>query len=722
MQSEDLEQLPLSEAELAAEREKAELEMAERLSVFGTRLSRISEEQAQKRAPIERRWLEDLRQYHGKYNETEQENLKESSGSAVFVNITRNKSNAAEARLQGMLFPTDDRNWSIKPTPVPELEDFKNKGPEQAEQASQIIRLAEERSEKMQDEIDDQLTESKYQARARDMIHEAVVLGTGVLKGPVIVGRTKKRWDTDEFGVSTLSTEEDLRPAVEHVSIWDYYPDMTGAEEFTFERHRWSKRQLRDFAKLPGVLQHQLRKVAKQAKASNPTYDRTNEIRAITGLDSVERENHYEIWEYHGPIKKQEYIDAMMGANEPIDEQEIDALNDEIEAVVFFSNHNVLKVVINPMDTEDRPYSVMNWEKDDASPFGFGIPYLLRDSQKILNTAWRMMLDNAGQAVTDQIVVNQDIITPADGKWTLGPKKVWKLTETARSVQEAFAVFETRSHQGEYANIAQMARQFISEESAMPDIAQGEQGSATSTASGMNLLMNSANVVLQRAVKNWDDDITETLIPRFYDWNMQYSRKKEIKGDFKIVARGSSALLEKEQLADKLMMFANLTSQNEQLIMRRDWEGFDQELCKALGIQYNSVTLSEEDIAKKQQEMAQQPPPPDPMAEAKQAEIQLRQQELQLKAQESQQKAQREEYKLQLDAQMQQAKLQQDYELKMADIAARENITVAQLQAKLQMDEKKNQTARDTAAAKINNETAKINLQATNLNKGFDTF
>lgn len=178
MQSEDLEQLPLSEAELAAEREKAELEMAERLSVFGTRLSRLSEEQAQKKAPIEERWLGDLRQYHGKYSRDEEEAMRSTSSSTVFVNITRNKSNAAEARIGDMLFPTDDRNWSIEPTPVPELEEFKKQGPEQAQQVSQIIRQAEDRGDKMQDEIDDQLVESRYQAKARDMIHDAVVLGS----------------------------------------------------------------------------------------------------------------------------------------------------------------------------------------------------------------------------------------------------------------------------------------------------------------------------------------------------------------------------------------------------------------------------------------------------------------------------------------------------------------------------------------------------------------
>lgn len=717
--TDDIEQM--SESELAAEREKAELEMAERLSVFGSKLSRLAEEQAQKRATIEERWLKDLRQYHGKYTEQEESRMKAAESSSIFVNITRNKSNAAEARIQDMLFPTDDRNWSIKPTPVPELEDFKKLGEIEKVAGTNVMREAESKAEKMQDEIDDQLTESSYQAKARDMLHDAVVLGTGVLKGPVIVGKTKKTWVTDEqSGVSQLTVSEDLRPGVEHVSIWDFYPDMSAMTfkdaDFFFERHRWSKRQLRDFGKLPGVLTAQLMRSAAQDKGTNPTYDRISDIRAITGVETVDDKSRYEVWEYHGPIKKQEYIDAMQSTDSPLEETEIEELNNEIEAVVFFCGTNVLKVTINPMETEERPYSVLCWEKDDASPFGFGVPYLMRAAQKVINTEWRKMLDNSGQAVTDQIIVNSEIVQPVDGKWTIGPKKMWKLTDAGRSVQEAFAVFETRSRQGDYANIIQMARQFADEETNMPLIAQGEQaGHVTQTSSGMSMLMNSANIVLRRAVKNWDDDITDTIIPRFYDWNMQNSKKAHIKGDYTIDARGSSALLARDQLQEKLMMFANMTAQNEELMMRRDWAGLDKELAKSLEVPYHNVTLSDEEIETKQQQMAQQQPPPDPMA-------QIKQQELELKAQELQQRAQETQQKLQLEAQMQQAKLQQDYQLKMAEIAARENITVAQLQARIQSDAMRDKTARDTAAAKVSLETTKTNLQAQNLNQGYDTF
>ena len=47
--------------------EEFELEIAERLHVFASRLNRLATEQVGKRSQIEQRWLDDLRQYHGEY-------------------------------------------------------------------------------------------------------------------------------------------------------------------------------------------------------------------------------------------------------------------------------------------------------------------------------------------------------------------------------------------------------------------------------------------------------------------------------------------------------------------------------------------------------------------------------------------------------------------------------------------------------------------------------
>ena len=235
--------------------EELELEIAERLHIFASRLQRLCSEQVAKKNQIEQRWLDDLRQYHGEYAADESAKLARQKGSEVFVNITRNKTNAAEARLQDMLFPTDDRNFGLYATPVPELDYISKQQPEAPDeeepiqQARDIKAAATEAALAMQEVIDDQLLESRYHIKARDVIHDACQLGTAVIKGPIIIGRTKKRWDVMPDGMSVLQIVEALEPTIERVDPWDFFPDMSAKSvdeaEFVFERRRLSKKPRR---------------------------------------------------------------------------------------------------------------------------------------------------------------------------------------------------------------------------------------------------------------------------------------------------------------------------------------------------------------------------------------------------------------------------------------------------------------------------------------------
>ena len=145
------------------------------------------------------------------------------------------------------------------------------------------------------------------------------------------------------------------------------------------------------------------------------------------------------------------------------------------------------------MDSDERPFAVFSWE-DESSIFGRR-PLLMRNPQKVINTAWRMMMDNAGLSVADQLVVNKELHQPADGSWEMTPKKVWPRDKT-RSVAEAFVVLYA-SHQVELGNIFSMARHWQTRTN-LPLIAQGEMARTLQTSSGMAMLMNSSNIVLKR--------------------------------------------------------------------------------------------------------------------------------------------------------------------------------------------------------------------------------
>lgn len=740
------------------EAEEHELEVAERLHIFASRLNRLVSEQVAKRSQIEQRWLDDIRQYHGEYASEEVTRLARAKGSEIFVNITRNKTNAAEARLQDMLFPTDDRNFGIYATPVPELDFISQQQPENEEDANtvemarQINSKANDAAIAMQDVIDDQLLESRYHIKARDIIHDACQLGTAILKGPVIIGRTKKRWDIMPDGMSVMQVVEALEPTVERIDPWDFYPDMSAKTiseaEFVFERRRLSKKQLRDMARLPGVLVSQLREIVKEgAQSSHIAKDFTDDIRNITGINTVGEGNKYEVFEYHGPISKSELIDAMRMSDdgESYEDEEIDELDDEVEATVFFSGNRVIKVALNPMDSDERPFSVFNWEKDESSIFGFGVPCLMRSAQKVINASWRMMMDNAGLSVADQLVVNKELLYPADGSWNMTPKKIWYLKDKTRSVQEAFASFATPSHQVELANIFSMARQLADEETNLPLIAQGEMGQhTTKTSSGMAMLMNSSNIVLRKAVKNWDDDITRPLITRFYDWNMQFSERPDVKGDFSIEARGSGALLVREKQQENLMIYSNLSMSVPEFAKRRDWAELDREIAKSLELPYDQITLDDQEIAEmeeEQQAMQEQMMQMQQMqmqsgggadqmkAELAQVELQLKSQKLQLDAQKAKAGIEQDQAEMMMRGQIEEAKLmlesrklELEERIQLAQLKNKYQMSNDQLQTKIAIDSEKIRTDRDKAAATTNVRLTDAQLRSRNISNGFDTF
>ena len=707
------------EQEVTEKSEQAERNMAERLKVFGVRLQFKAEDQVKRRFSIDERWLDDLRQFNGQYDKTTAATLAASGESKLFVNITRNKVNAAEARLIDILFPTDDRNWGIQPTPVPYLSKLtKDQDPlsnedgspfvtdkgvqvQKRDVAQGVLEEARERSISMQDEIDDQLTETNYNSVSRDMVHDAVLYGTGIIKGPVLLGKTRQKWSevVDDQGqvAQVIEMVDDLRPGAERVDPWDFFPDMQARSiddaEFVFQRHYMSKKALRDLADKPGFLRSQIAEVLKQEADNTQTATHLQEMQSMAGISSLDN-GRFEVWEYHGPVEK----DDLIAAGVDVDEDDVFT---DFNGVVWFSEGRVLKAVINPADTGDMPYSVFNWEGDDTTLFGVGIPHLMRSSQKVLNATWRMLMDNAGLSVGPQTVINSHVVRPADGNWRLTPHKVWELTDKNGNVNNVFGSFEINSHMTELISLFQYARQIADEETALPQISQGEQGSATDTASGMSMLMNSANTMLRRVVKNFDDDITRPFIKRMYDWNMQFNPKEDVKGDFSIDARGTSSLLVKEQQAANLMNLMNISA-SPLLEPLTNTAALYRKVVSSMQIEADEIVKTTEEIELETQKMQKQmeaqqemmmqaqqaqpqAPTGDPLAEQKLAlEAQKMQMDGQLKGAQIQAQAQ----KLQVDQQ----KMASDRELELAKMAAEKGIKVSEMRTKLGIEKMKVQS------------------------------
>jgi chemotaxis protein histidine kinase CheA len=593
-----------------------------------------------KRTSLEQRWIEDLEQYHGRYDAGTAKALFDTERSQLFINYTRPKTDALAARLKDLLFPTDEKNWGINPTPVPTLSDQAEAAAaaarEKAEQAiaaqqqaqaateqlpaepppgtepdpaamqqeEQVAQMqqqadtlqqeadeakqaaallnarleeARKRADLMEAEIDDQLTECNYQAIKRDQIDIACKLGTGVTKGPVTGDKVRRGWKTDDTtGEYKLDVSSGERPAYREVDIWGFFPDMdaTRIEDSSgvYERHLMNKRALRQLATLQGFDKDAIRRLLQLAPSTTaPAY--LAQLRNIRAATQQVTGDLYHVWEYYGPLESQDMQDLALHMLQSQDNtisgiagqalqqiEEVDPLV-AVNACMWFCQGEVLKFALYPYDSGECIYSVFNLAKDEASIFGYGIPAIIRDPQAGINGAFRAMMDNAGVSSGPQIVIDMQNIEPEDGDYRLRPRKIWRAKNGIQKENPPFQLFHIETRQVELANIIQLCERFIDQMSAVPQIIQGQTGevgaqSPLNTALGTAIMHNSANVVFRSIVKTFDDDVTVPDIRRAYDWNMQFSDKPEIKGDYQIDARGSSVLLMRELQAQNLMVIA----------------------------------------------------------------------------------------------------------------------------------------------------------------------
>ena len=697
-----------------AEREK----MEERLQTFGHSMAQQRDEWIRNRYSygVDKRWLEDEDQYNGKDNVNRAASQMMTSveqgypvttqhskphRSTVFIGMTRQKTNAAEARVADILLPTDDRNWGIQPTPEPYLTHMTmNEDPaidqmtgqpvvdpktgqpmRKKEIARAVMDMARKKAEAMQTEIEDQLVECDYNSELRKVIHDAAVLGTGVLKGPIVTNRTRKAWQpyTDASGQTVYQVEivDELRPASFRVDPRNVWPDPGCGENIhdgkgIYERQKLTAKQVRDLVKQPGYMKEQIRKVLEEGPKKSATFQ---ELKDEEQRDLAR--DTYELWEYWGEVDHEDLEAAGVEVGE---KDELRAIN----ACVVMINNTVVKAFLNPLDDGQMPYDFYVWEKVSSSCWGYGIPYLMRAQQKVLNAAWRQMMDNAGVSSGPQIVMNPNVIQPADKQWQLSSRKIWFATDDMDDVRKAFATFEFDSHQAELAGIIKMATELADQETGVPTIMQGEKGAAPDTVGGMQMLMNSANVVLRRLVKQFDDMITKPHIRRYYDYNMLYNEDEEIKGDFSIDARGSSALMVRD-IQNQAFLNLLAAAANPIFGMYIDPKKLFEKALQAQHVDPAEVFKSEQEIEqiKEMQKQAAAQQPPDPRIAAAQIRAQSDMQRVQAQNQGDLAELQTRLQIKQADIAARREEMQLTREIEILKMANSQNLSLEQIKAKL---------------------------------------
>jgi hypothetical protein len=659
---------------------------------------------------VEKRWRKNAQLYFGEHTNStgEFENTlrngpparkaQDGTRSRVVINIVRPKVDQAVARMCEILFPVDDRNWGIRPTPMPELADMMGSNAQTVdpatgqptgftanEEANAIMEAAKQAAEAMERSIDDSLTESKYNGESRKGIEDAVRLGTMVMYGPFPARQTSKVWLPQADGTQVLQVNESIVPASMRLDPWDCFFDPSCGNDHQagrgfFMRRMATRKQLRQLVGLPGYDEEAIREVLRTA----PQKLRVAEGRVIREMVN---EDAYEMWTYHGEIEPEEM--------EMLSSRTGDPLTDVNFGVLVIVNDKVVGAMESWVADRTLPVDVYCWRKADDSPFGYGLPDELEHQQRVVNSAWRQVMDNGRTSLGGQIVIKKGMIIPQNGSYEITPNKIWLAKDELDDVRAAMTVFEFNSHLQELLAIAQAAMQFADVESSMPQIMGGEQGSAPETVGGMVMLYNNANAVLRQRVKLYDDTITRPHIGRYYDWKMANDPDPAIKGDYEIDARGSTALIERDIQNQALLNLANITNNPRYIPHLREREEL-KAILKAFKVNPEELLKPEDQVKQEMEAQAQQGAPQDPRIAAAQIKAEVDMAKIADNKEVRAQQGQQIEYNRQRE--------QAEYEIAMTEAGIERDLSLTKLGQDAQL-------TREQIAAKERLEALKIDSQ-----------
>lgn len=561
----------------------------------------------QDRRPTEERWLKDLRQFKGQYDPEVLQAIGPDRSHA-FVRKTRVKVKTVDSRVMDLMFPAGGKNWAIDPTPEPTLseeqkaeivkllngqatqahqmavqqaqmqaEQMAQAAAQQGAQAPQMpmpekpqvtdkmirdaaIALAKESSKRMTKVVEDQLAESKYQDVVKQALHSGHLYGTGIIKGPLVERRVRTQY-TKENGKWVHKSIQYIRPFVDFVPLWRFFPDMAAARledcRYVFERHRMTRAAMSELAERKSfrksiIVNHLLSNAAGLVMQS--TID--TELKGMGERQSKQADaaDMFDVLERWGYLTGKQLREA-----------QVDVPDDRLHET-FFSNMwllptgEVIKAVLQPINGVTWPYHIYYFDKDETSIFGEGLASIMRDDQTMINAGTRMLLDNAALTSGPMFEIVPTLLASTENVTSMGPWKVFFRNER-NPEQRAIRAVEVPNGMAQLAGIIQQFENNADEVSAVPRYMTGENATqgAAGTSSGLSMLMGAVNIVIKDLVGN-ADTMTTSFLVSLYRWNMQFHNDDSIKGDFDPHARGTASLVAKEVRARQLNEFGALTA------------------------------------------------------------------------------------------------------------------------------------------------------------------
>jgi len=557
------------------------------------------EEAKREKVDIETQMMKNMRQIAGQYEVDMLAHIRAADAPEYFMMLTDAKCRAAEAWIKEVICQPGYKPWDLEPTPSPELpEDVVNtirqkfisqtfqtiatmiaaKGEEvdpmgifgsvrsmlpkfEEEMNALVKKEAKRRTEKIKEKVDDALTEGGWYEAIEEFVGDVVRLKNGFVKGPI-----KRREPTLKVKVGTggkyvVKVKEEIIDRYERRSPFNIYPQpkSTNIEDgYLIDLISFQPRDLEALKGIDGYNSTNIDLVLSTFRTGGlrEWLSFESEKKAIegSGTQFLHAGENIDCLEFWGTVQGKLLKEWGMAGNNIMELGEYDICAWLIKDIV-------VGAILNPDPLRKKPFSKVAYKEKADCFWGDGLPEIIVDNQRGCNSATRAIIQNTGIASGPQVEVNIERLAPGESK-KLTPWRVWFTTDDQMNTGKAINFYSPPMVVERLIMVYNFFSKLADEYSGVPAYAHGDPqvGGGGNTASGLSMLITQAARGIKNLIKNIDTKvISKTVRAQFFREITQHENIG-IVPDFKIVAKGATALLAKEQQSIRRVEFMQMTN------------------------------------------------------------------------------------------------------------------------------------------------------------------
>lgn len=491
-------------------------------------------------------------------------------GVELYVGLTASKIRAGKAWIGDLLANSQDRPFTLKPTPIPALpSDIKKAIVSllEAEIAEQQIaqdqvdsdakirqlaksfkvlgmrhaeRMAAEAMEKMETLIADQMVEGNWRDAMRSLVSDVLTFPYGVMEGPTFCMKPKLHWDGNDFVESTRLTMNFNR-----VSPFDAYPssdsrDCQTGEYFIVVSHSTPSQLYDMIGTDAAVRDDEVRAAIMRYGTSGYRLEIDSERDYLDGTsDNLTDQITIDVIRRYGRIAGSalvDYIDVPDPAK-------------YYETIIYVVGEFVLYAAINNYPLSYRPIYSTSYQKIPDSFAGEGLGQILDDPQRITNAAWRAIAIN--MAFLGEPIGEYDLERIEEGSdpTQLTPGTMFPVnTDVGAQQGSAIRLMKIPNSINELLAVRAQTQILADELSGIPPYVMGgtPAGGVGRTLGGLTAMLGNAAKGIKDVIGNIEMDITEPAVTLMYNYNMLTNPDRSIKADAQVMARASQGIMQRE--------------------------------------------------------------------------------------------------------------------------------------------------------------------------------